>query len=52
VPDAAPGRARQLPVAWLLFAVTALGLGLRIAGLGQDLWIDEFITLAEHRSAG
>lgn len=30
---------------WLLCAATALGLGLRIAGLGQDLWLDELITL-------
>jgi mannosyltransferase len=33
------------PITWLLLAVTALGLALRTAGLGQDLWIDEFITL-------
>jgi hypothetical protein len=36
-------RVPPLPLA--LAAITLLGLGLRIHGLGSDLWIDEIVTL-------
>ena len=41
---------RTAATIWFLLLVTAVGIALRVAGLGQDLWIDELATLDDLRA--